>query len=371
MTDIRAIANGDWSNPATWNGGTIPGPGDRAYSNTFTVTVDSDRTCTQVSNAAGGGGSVGGLFVLAAGVTLTADILGGATNGSSGTAAVVCSYSSPSSANIVGNITGGGSNNARGVDVTGTGILNVTGNIQSGGFSAYAIELWAACTLNVTGNVQSSLTSTSQAVFYGTGTTSATVVNITGNVTSPGTGSAANVIQGIAGCTITVNGTVSSGVGFGITNTGSNSVTIVNGPIYASATKNGVLANGSGCEVRTTGPCYNAIGTGMKSMMAVYCESVLLTPTAGLAWQFYEDDHATPVPLYYDAGLPDVPDAEDVRDGTVYGSGGALTGTLKVPPPGAVGLGVPTDNTTGTAVWTQQAIADAVAPTLLAVLGAP
>lgn len=41
----------------------------------------------------------------------------------------------------------------------------------------------------------------------------------------------------------------------------------------------------------------------------------------------------------------------DVRDGIVYASG-SLTGTLKVPPPTAVSVGVPTDNVVGTAVIT-------------------
>jgi hypothetical protein len=60
----------------------------------------------------------------------------------------------------------------------------------------------------------------------------------------------------------------------------------------------------------------------------------------------------------------DYPVETDVRDGVAYDCG-ALTGSLKVPPVGSVALGVPTDNTTGTAALTGspvdvEAIADAV-----------
>jgi len=43
------------------------------------------------------------------------------------------------------------------------------------------------------------------------------------------------------------------------------------------------------------------------------------------------------------------PAVTDVRNGTTYASG-ALTGTLKVPPASSVAVGVPVDNTTGTAI---------------------
>lgn len=51
----------------------------------------------------------------------------------------------------------------------------------------------------------------------------------------------------------------------------------------------------------------------------------------------------------FGANPTDYPVAANVRDGTVYNSG-ASTGTLKVPPAGSVALGVPVDNTVGSAV---------------------
>ncbi len=57
----------------------------------------------------------------------------------------------------------------------------------------------------------------------------------------------------------------------------------------------------------------------------------------------------------------ELPLVADVRDGTVYGVGGNLTGTLAVPDPAQVALGVATDNTVGTAVLTNTQLATSLA----------
>ena len=60
----------------------------------------------------------------------------------------------------------------------------------------------------------------------------------------------------------------------------------------------------------------------------------------------------------------DYPVETDVRDGVAYDFG-ALTGSLKVPPVGSVALGVPTDNTTGTAALSPTALLGAALLTRL------
>lgn len=364
MATIKAQATGNWSATGTWSGGVVPGPGDDVYSNTFTVTIDGDRTCSSINNGSGTGITAGGGFVLPAGVTLTANLNAGA-----GVSLLTASFSSPNVGTVVGNCNGGTGSSHRAAELAGTGTLNVTGNATaSTGSGAEPIRVSAAGTLNVTGNLQSSHSGNVTPainVLNGAGGT----VNVTGAVNASPTLASIPIQLGSGAGVCTVNGSVVAGLGEGISaTTNTNIVIVVNGAIYASATKNGVRAGGTGCEVRTTGPLYNALGSGLKSMMAVFCESVVFTPTAGLAWRFYEDDHATPVDLYFEGGLPNLPAEADVRAGTVYGSGGARTGALAVPPPEAVGLGVPTDDTTGTAVWTQQAIADAVGPVIVAAM---
>jgi hypothetical protein len=46
------VATGNWSNPAIWNGGVLPGPGDTVASNNFTVTIDQNINVGSLTNAA-------------------------------------------------------------------------------------------------------------------------------------------------------------------------------------------------------------------------------------------------------------------------------------------------------------------------------
>jgi len=47
-----AVANGNWSNPAIWNGGVIPTVGDVVASNNFTVTIDQNINVDSITNTA-------------------------------------------------------------------------------------------------------------------------------------------------------------------------------------------------------------------------------------------------------------------------------------------------------------------------------
>ncbi len=52
MAQRAAIASGNWSNPAIWNGGVLPEPGDVVASNGFTVTIDQNINVDSITNAA-------------------------------------------------------------------------------------------------------------------------------------------------------------------------------------------------------------------------------------------------------------------------------------------------------------------------------
>lgn len=54
MATITAAATGNWSATGTWVGGVLPGPGDVAEANGFTVSVDQSITCTRLTNTGGG-----------------------------------------------------------------------------------------------------------------------------------------------------------------------------------------------------------------------------------------------------------------------------------------------------------------------------
>ena len=47
-----AVASGNWSNPAIWNGGVLPSSGDIVASNGFTVTIDQNINVDSITNAA-------------------------------------------------------------------------------------------------------------------------------------------------------------------------------------------------------------------------------------------------------------------------------------------------------------------------------
>jgi hypothetical protein len=77
MANRYAIANGNWSNSAIWNGGLgLPTTADDVYPNNFTVTVDQNITVLSLRNGAASPIVAGGTFALANGiiVTVTANI---------------------------------------------------------------------------------------------------------------------------------------------------------------------------------------------------------------------------------------------------------------------------------------------------------
>jgi len=53
-----AVANGNWSNPATWNAGFLPQPGDVIASNNFTVTIDQNVNVDLLTNTVQTGVSI-------------------------------------------------------------------------------------------------------------------------------------------------------------------------------------------------------------------------------------------------------------------------------------------------------------------------
>lgn len=71
------------------------------------------------------------------------------------------------------------------------------------------------------------------------------------------------------------------------------------------------------------------------------------------------DQNGNPLTLT-DPAQTDPPEPKDLREGVVA-AGGAVVGTLKVPPKGLVAWGVPTDDTVGEAILTAEAVAQAAA----------
>ena len=71
MANRYAVATGNWSNTATWDGGTLPQSGDDVRPNGFTVTIDQDITVTSLRNDASSPAAGGGAFVITSATTRT------------------------------------------------------------------------------------------------------------------------------------------------------------------------------------------------------------------------------------------------------------------------------------------------------------
>ena len=52
MANRWAVASGDWSNTATWNGGTLPTSADDIFANNFTVNVNQNIDVISLRNTA-------------------------------------------------------------------------------------------------------------------------------------------------------------------------------------------------------------------------------------------------------------------------------------------------------------------------------
>ena len=191
MAEKYAVANGNWSNPATWNGGTLPGNEDDVYANGKTVTIDIDLvesySVLSIRTTAGSTAAAGGTFQITASRTIefvaggsgivagtktcvqlnhtTPDevVIRWATGGSgviarggSSTYAYGIDNTSSGSVTVTGDVTGGSGGSARGINNYSTGSVTVTGNVTGGtGYGAYGIDNTSTGSVTVTGNVTS------------------------------------------------------------------------------------------------------------------------------------------------------------------------------------------------------------------------
>ena len=351
MALITSAATGNFSAGATWTGGVVPTVGDEARASTgHTVTIDVNTTCDEVSNAGTG------IFTLASGVTLTANV----THKSATTTRVCLQFTaaSPAVGTIVGNVTGGSAADAIAVSLSSTGTLNITGNVTGGSGSSFAFgaQSTAAGVFNITGNV----TGGSNTNAMGVRNTSTGTVTITGNAIG-GSGATAYGANNNSTGTITIIGIATGGTNAtasGVRNVGAGTVNLgrAKGTAYGPGNTSGLTA--------TVGAENSALGV-IEIQELEYGEYGM-TPTSGTGIKLKKLSSNVAVFNYcdtagaktlVDATTGQMPAATDVRDGVSYASG-TLTGSCKVPAAASVGFGVPVDATTGTAALTPASVWD-------------
>jgi hypothetical protein len=376
MANVKAVANGNWSNTATWDGGVLPTSADDVFSNGFTVTINGTFTVLSIRNTSGTGITAGGQFIYANGGNLTctaaqAIFVGSTTptlemtlatgntatfNGSVSalstfTGYIAIRHSSSGTLNCNGNysVDGGISNRAI-ISVTSTGTLNVVGDISSTATGVNTnmntILMATAGTINITGNVTAStntnISSCSIDVRSG-------ILNITGNTT-------ANSIPAIylpASVTYTQIGNVNaSTVQPAIFNQTAAATISITGIITASTGAPAIYSSfaltsgySSGTFVRVSGNVVNSTNN-----MAIVAPRVTIdTNTSSWLFQISTGGNRT----LYAAGVAlGNPATSNVRFGTTYGASSELTGTLRVPSAANVLSGVLVDATTGTLLMT-------------------
>jgi hypothetical protein len=346
MALITSAATGNFNAGATWTGGVVPGVGDEARaSNGHTITITADVTCDEVSNAGTG------IFTLADGVTLTANV----TNKSTTTSRNCLQFTaaSPAQGFIVGNCTGGTVTGAFGASNTSTGTLTITGNATGGsGASSFAVLNNSTGTLNVTGNIFGGSPGFG-AQNQGTG-----VLNIVGNITG-GTSTGAFGIHNQSTGTLNITGISTGGT------QASGTHNLSTGTINLTRAKGNAYGHGNTSGLSAIVGASNAV-LGIIQIEELEYGDYGMSPTSGTGIRLKKLGSNVAVFNYVDSGsaktLVDatqgqMPAEADVRDGVSYASG-ALTGSCKVPAAGSVALGVPVDATTGTAALTPASVWD-------------
>jgi hypothetical protein len=306
-----AVATGNWSNTATWDGGTLPTVGDDVHANGFTVTIDQNITVNKISTKAESPAVEGGGFTLSTiTITITSDIEAGTTR-------CLTINEGTGTINIVGSVYGGSSSNASGVFLNATNSTadykrpNIFGNLFGGTASgAHAVASRADRGFDPT--IYGNVTAGTAAGGISLATSQVSNVTIYGNVLANG-----------------APGSSSGGFLY----------------IYGTSTSSN---NNYGAFCANTS-YITGIMNNVSGYWAVYSPRIFIATSGSMQFTLNEQTTDNDITLY-SQDLFSSPSGSDVRDGITYGAGGALTGSLAVPPSGSVALGVPVDDGVGTAM---------------------
>ena len=359
-----AVANGNWSDTATWDGGTLPTSSDDVHADGKTVTINQDITVITLRTTQRAGGILGGTFrVTSGGISITmSDVTAGTVPGSSSGCIVLAHTTGIVTVNGV--IRGGAGTNFFGMSHNSTGTVTVNGTITGSASSAahgFRFLTGMNATVNVNGTILGGTGSTTNGIQMNTG--SIVTLNVVGDIIG-GTSSGIGIrSDSLSGNTINIIGNISGGTSVGsglvilepshtITHIGNN---IATSSIYATYISD--LTN----TYTHTGSNYGA----SNGMMAITGFFKYLIPNSTVGEHRYGNGVGGTKSLYTAGVALGNPATSNVRSGITYGASLELTGTLIVPNPSNVVAGVPTDNTVGTYSTTPALIATEIFTKLL------
>lgn len=247
MATRYAVANGNWSATATWDGGTLPGAADDVYANNKTVTIDQNVTALSIRTEAAAGINAGGGFTLAAAYNITADLYAGGSN------CLTYSANSPTAVTITGNLFGSSTTNSTSaLLISGTGTCTINGNLTGGtGASASARRAAAitnSATLIINGNLSAST--------IGSGTSNQPVLISSAGVTLTITGNLNSGLSSVIGSntsylsgSITITGSLNAATvasGATVVSINGQTLTVNNNQTLPSNATGGLIASTSG-----------------------------------------------------------------------------------------------------------------------------
>lgn len=402
MADRWAVANGNWSDTATWNGGTLPTSADDVYADGKTVTIDQNVTALSIRTNARSGGVNGGTFNVSTSRTITATA---ATGIFSGTSAPCITIIGSPTITINANISTTSSTAGYGVFSNGASAqITINGNIFGSGSTAYGVYTTGDnCVLTVNGNTTGGGAGTTANAVRMDGISSQ--LTATGNVNGNAGGAAIVITGALAKATITgpllgafdyngpgldmsgiratatIVGTVTGRTQPGLRMSGTYAVATVTGNITGGwNSQSGAVMSGAGSLITAIGThaarvdnayagtlnhainsSASTVGFGVVIVGSVSAGATGATPIFARLVRFKDNNGTT---LYANAvGFPNgtpishvspnlvtgMPATNNVRSATPYGYNNELTGSMAVPPAQSVSYGVATGDTVGVA----------------------
>jgi hypothetical protein len=395
MAVIKAANAGNWSSPATWTGGVLPGPNDTAVANNKIITIDQDISVEYLDNTTLSASTAGGYFLISSipgGVTRNVYVSGGIGNvvgthigGSLAGNEGLLLITAPSGRINLGstNAKGGSSSSYTAIYVRPTGVagdtltITGTGTFTSGtGSSTSGLNVGnndrGICIVDI-GDVYGSSATSAGVAFYGGIGSVITCNNLYGGSSGP-----ALTVGSLV--TASVNNVTATGFAAALTTNGDSSTIIVRGDVLGSNTN----SNGYGVRIsnnRCILDCQGGVTAGTQApalyelnfsattrvrgpilnngaIPAIGSRSYIITGGDTLQTTFTAyDTLGNPVTAkkYHDGSPP----PEKVRKGVLYGPNNQFVGLIAVPHPNSVSVGTPVDGTVGNAVLTGDNVLEA------------
>jgi hypothetical protein len=366
MANVYAVKSGNWSDTTVWNTGSLPTSADDVFSNNFTVTIDQNINVLSLRNSSATGITAGGGYSITGNFTITSPNLIKSTP-------TLITYSGTGTININASVINQSEQQNGYLNITSNGNVNWVGNITNfiGNNSRHVINKSGTGKLTFTGDISTTTISNNAVIFVNAGD-----FEMTGNITIASASftfvSAGVFFQSTGNCIIT--GTLTNNS----TATGGSTGSMTTCVSFSSSVSSYFKHIGSMINNSVSGVCLDSRNGGAINLLTgpFVCSSNGIVPffvlrmhyqiTSGSYYEFR--DSSTNGALPPSAAAPatrlvspdtvvDAPIPANVRDGVSYALN-TLTGTLKVPAAGSVALGVPVDNTTGTAVLTPAAVWD-------------